>query len=777
MKKDLLSGLNEMQKEAVCHGTGPLLILAGAGSGKTRVITHRIAYLIQNGVSPYHIMAITFTNKAAEEMKERVVGILQDEHSSVFVSTFHSACVRFLRRDIERLGYAKDFTIYDTTDSKSLIKTCVKNLDLDPKIYKDRAVLSEISARKNGMKSSLEEAFFNPLTEYERNLELIYYEYQKRLKQNNALDFDDLILKMVELLSNYEDIREYYHRRFQYIMVDEYQDTNNSQFELVRLLSEGHRNLCVVGDDDQSIYKFRGANIENILNFEKHYPESKVIKLEQNYRSTSQILSVANAVIANNTYRKDKRLWTDNHSGSKAEQWEFETGYNEAEFVIRQIRDLVTTEGLNYRDFAILYRANFQSRLFEEKAVFYNIPYRLVGGVNFYARAEIKDILAYLRILLNPNDAVSLQRIINTPKRGIGNTTIAKLVAFSEEQDISLYKAMSRVNELSSISAKTVKAVSDFISLIDGISKEAESLGVKDIMELVYEKSGYMADLSIENTDEALSRAENIGEFISKAADYDNRNDTGGLSGFLQEVSLIADIDTLDSDDYVVMMTIHGSKGLEFDRVYLTGMEEELFPSHFATQNDDEGALEEERRLCYVGITRARKVLTFTLANQRIVGGKFVRTEPSRFLDEIPSDLIEIKGPVRHAPVFEQRETFFKSDRDYKEPVIASLGSERRKGTERKTYVGGGASAGKGFKPDFNGLSKLMQEERIKKASLVKEIPSYVVGDRVKHIKYGVGTVSEITDAGRDYQITVEFENGTSRILLAGFAKLLKMEE
>lgn len=772
MENKILSGLNDMQKEAVCHKAGPLLILAGAGSGKTRVITHRIANLIDNGVAPYHIMAITFTNKAAQEMKERVAAILEDDNNSVFVSTFHSTCVRFLRKDIERLGYSKDFTIYDTTDSRAVIKACIKNMELDPKIYKERAVLSSISSRKNRIKSSLDELYFNDTSEYERNTEALYYEYQKRLKQNNALDFDDLILKTVELLTSYEDIREYYNNRFQYIMVDEYQDTNNSQFELIRLLSEGHRNLCVVGDDDQSIYKFRGANIANILNFEKHYPDAKVIKLEQNYRSTSHILKTANAVVEHNSYRKDKKLWTDNHSGNKPELWEFETGYDEAEYVIRDIRDLVTIEGLKYSDFAILYRANSQSRLFEEKAVFYNIPYRLIGGVNFYARAEIKDMLAYLRLLVNQDDAVSLQRIVNTPKRGIGATTVAKMIAYAEEHNIGLYQAMKEVEHIDSISERTSKLVLAFIHIMENLREGLNVLDIKELIELVYEKTGYLAELTEENTDEALARAENISELISKAADYDEKNEDRSLAGFLEEVSLVSDIDSLDSEDYVVLMTLHGSKGLEFDRVYLTGMEQGLFPSYFAIQDGDETELEEERRLCYVGITRAKKVLKFTLANKRILNGQPVYSKASCFIDEIPEELIEKKGPVRHSFRI-QNERFSSGSSGFTEKQAVHSGYEKA--------VSSGYASNRKVNPyaksyENSNLSKFLQEAKTKKAGLVKEMPSYHIGDKVKHIKYGVGKVSDITDAGRDYQITVEFENGTSRILLAGFAKLVKLD-
>lgn len=773
MISNILKGLNAMQKEAVCHKDGPLLILAGAGSGKTSVITRRIAALIENGVAPYNIMAITFTNKAAAEMKERVAKILDDDMNSVFVSTFHSACVRFLRRDIDRLGYGRDFTIYDTTDTKAVVKACVKRLDLDPKIYKEKSVLGAISNLKSAAKSSVDSLGFSESNEYERNLKLIYNEYQKRLRDNNALDFDDLILKTVELLSKHEDIRGYYSDRFKYIMVDEYQDTNNSQFELIRLLAT-HKNLCVVGDDDQSIYRFRGANISNILNFEKYFENAKVIKLEQNYRSTSQILDCANAVVSNNKSRKAKRLWTDNNKGELPQFWEFETGYDEAGFVIKEIRDLVSTKGYNYSDFAILYRANSQSRLFEEKAVFYNIPYKLIGGVNFYSRAEIKDILAYLRLLINTSDDVSLQRIVNIPKRGIGNTTIAKLVDFAADNNITLYQAMIIVDEIPSIAAKTKGAINSFCQMIESLKEKRDTVSVKGIIELVCERSGYMAELVAENTDEANGRIENIGELVSKAADYDIRNENPSLSGFLEDVALISDIDTLVDDDYVVMMTLHGSKGLEFDNVYLTGMEQGMFPSFFAINNDDETQIEEERRLCYVGITRAKKVLKLTAADKRMNNGQLVYGKPSCFIEEIPPHMLKMMGPVGHTDY-----DLYDSDYGY-----GSYNAEAAHEPQYSSHIGKSKNdnADQSFsflnkKSGFNkaDAQKFLQTLQPKNKPIEKKLPDYLVGDSVKHIKYGIGIVTSISDAGRDYQVTVDFEGTGTKILLAGFAKLIKV--
>jgi len=746
MINDIMQGLNDMQKEAVCHKDGSLLILAGAGSGKTSVITRRIAKLIETGVMPYNIMAITFTNKAAKEMKDRVSKILDDDMNSVFVSTFHSACVRFLRRDIDRIGYGRDFTIYDTTDAKSVVKACIKKLDLDPKVYKERSILSSISGRKNRVKSATDKIEFGYDSDIDRNMDLIYKEYQKRLRQNNALDFDDLILKTVELLQNNEDIREYYANRFKYIMVDEYQDTNNSQFELIRLLAI-HKNLCVVGDDDQSIYRFRGANIANILNFEKHFENTKIIKLEQNYRSTSQILDCANAVVSHNTARKNKKLWTDNKTGSLPEFWHFETGYDEANFVIGEIRDLVAKKECKYSDFAILYRANSQSRLFEEKAVFYNIPYRLIGGVNFYARAEIKDILAYLRVLVNQFDDVSLQRIINVPKRGIGNTTITKLMNFAIANDLSLYQTMMVVDEIPDISGKTRNLINDFCVLMEDFRKAANTYKVKELIEFVCEKTGYIKELEAEMTDEANGRIENIGELLSKALDYDENNDIEGidlLSGFLEDVALIADVDNLTDDDYIVMMTLHGSKGLEFDRVYLTGMEQGMFPSYFAIDSKDEKELEEERRLCYVGITRAKKILKLTSADRRIVNGQTIYSKPSCFVEEIPDKMLNKMGPV---------------------------------GRTSSLVLGGNFAkqAGNGIVKNKIKSSVFLQQIKPNGNKPEKKLPDYSTGERVRHMKYGEGVVSDITDIGRDYQVTVDFDNFGRRILLAGFAKLAKI--
>ena len=617
-----MEGMNPQQQEAVEYTEGPLLILAGAGSGKTRVLTHRIAYLMEEkGVKPWNIMAITFTNKAAQEMRERVDQIAGFGAESVWVSTFHSSCVRILRRYIDRLGYDNRFTIYDTEDSKTVMKEMIRRLDLDPKIYKERNLLSKISAAKNEMITPNE--YEKQVTRWEdRRVGEIYRAYQEQLKKNNALDFDDLLVKTVELFRDCPEALDYYQERFRYIMVDEYQDTNTVQFQFVSRLAARYRNLCVVGDDDQSIYKFRGANIGNILDFEKVFPDAKVIKLEQNYRSTQNILDAANEVIRHNKGRKEKRLWTENGTGDKVNFRQFQSGFEEAEFVAGEIGRKVRTGENHYRDFAVLYRTNAQSRLFEEKFLLANIPYKIVGGVNFYGRKEIKDLLAYMKTVDNSLDDLAVQRIINVPKRGIGAATIGKVEAYAAEQDIHFYDALLEADYIPGLGRAAAK-IRPFTLFIQSLRSQLEYLSVKELLEKIIEDTGYVKELEAEDTEEARARIENIDEFISKAADYEASAAEPSLSGFLQEVALVADIDSVDdSSDYVLLMTLHSAKGLEFNEVYMAGMEDGLFPSYMTITGDDPSELEEERRLCYVGITRARKKLTLTAARQRMIRGE-----------------------------------------------------------------------------------------------------------------------------------------------------------
>ena len=637
--------LNEPQREAVYYTEGPLLILAGAGSGKTRVLTHRIAYLIEEkGVNPWNILAITFTNKAAGEMRERVDRLVGFGSESIWVSTFHSMCVRILRRHISLLGYDTNFTIYDADDQKTLMKDVCKLLQIDTKIYKERALLAAVSHAKNELVTP-EEFRLNAGGDFsQRKIAEVYEEYEKQLKANNALDFDDLLIKTVQLFQTQADVLEYYQERFRYIMVDEYQDTNTVQFELVRLLASKYRNLCVVGDDDQSIYKFRGANIKNILNFEQYFEDAKVIKLEQNYRSTSNILNAANAVIRNNAGRKDKTLWTDNGEGEKIQFRQFDSAYDEAEYIVDDIRKRVREKEYSYHDNVILYRTNAQSRLFEEKFVTANIPYKIVGGINFYARREIKDLLAYLKTVDNGKDDLAVRRIVNVPKRGIGLTSINRVQDYAAAYNIGFYDALRAVDLIPNIGRGASKLES-FVALIEHFKTDAEDMSISDLLKEIIEETGYIESLQAEDMVEAETRIENIDELLSKVAAYEedceDRNEPASLSGFLEEVALVADIDSLDEDtDYVVLMTLHSAKGLEFPNVYLAGMEDGLFPSYMTITSDDPEEVEEERRLCYVGITRAEKELTLTCARRRMIRGETQYNKMSRFLKEIPMELL-----------------------------------------------------------------------------------------------------------------------------------------
>ena len=637
--------LNEQQREAVYCTDGPLLILAGAGSGKTRVLTHRIAYLIEEkGVNPWNILAITFTNKAAGEMRERVDNLVGFGSESIWVSTFHSTCVRILRRHIDRLGYDTNFTIYDTDDQKTLMKDVCKQVQIDTKVYKERNLLAAISAAKNEMISAQEYALNAQGDFGKEKIAKVYQEYEKQMHANNALDFDDLLVKTVQLFETQPDVLENYQERFRYIMVDEYQDTNTVQFQLVSLLAGKYRDLCVVGDDDQSIYKFRGANIKNILNFEQEFPDATVIKLEQNYRSTGNILDAANAVISNNVGRKDKQLWTDNGEGEKIKFCQFDTGYDEAEYIADDIEREVRN-GASYNDHAILYRTNAQSRLFEERFVAQNIPYKIVGGVNFYARREIKDVLAYLKTIDNGKDDLAVRRIINVPKRGIGLTTINRIQESAASRGIGFYDALLGLDLIPGVARGAAK-LEGFVALIEYFKGVAETLSLSDLLQEVIDKTGYIESLEAEGKEESETRIENIDELRSKVAVYEesrlDQDEKPTLSGFLEEVALVADIDSLDEEqDYVVLMTLHSAKGLEFPHVYLAGMEDGLFPSYMTVTSDDREDMEEERRLCYVGITRAEQKLTMTSAMRRMVRGETQYNKVSRFMKEIPLELLD----------------------------------------------------------------------------------------------------------------------------------------
>ncbi|MHA9738856.1 DNA helicase PcrA [uncultured Robinsoniella sp.] len=729
--------LNDMQKSAVFYTEGPLLLLAGAGSGKTRVLTHRIAYLIEEkGVNPWNIMAITFTNKAAGEMRERVDSLVGFGSESIWVSTFHSTCVRILRRYIDRLGYSNSFTIYDSDDQKTLMKDVCKRLQIDTKVYKEKALLGAISSAKDELVSP--QAYeLNAAGDFgKQKIAQAYKEYQKQLRSNNALDFDDLIVKTVELFQNCPDVLDYYQERFKYIMVDEYQDTNTAQFKLVSLFAEKYQNLCVVGDDDQSIYKFRGANIGNILNFEKMFADARTIKLEQNYRSTQNILNAANDVIRNNVGRKEKTLWTDNEEGDLIHFRQFLTAFDEAEYIVGDIAQNIREGNYEYKDCAILYRTNAQSRMFEEKFLMANIPYKIIGGVNFYARKEIKDLLAYLKTVDNAMDDLAVKRIINVPKRGIGATSLGKVQEYADEYDMSFYDALKDAESIATLGRSAVK-IKPFVTFIQTLRSKQDYLSVQEILTSIIDETGYVKELEAEDTDEARARIENIDELITKVVSYESDAEEPTLSGFLEEVALVADIDSLEEDsNHVVLMTLHSAKGLEFPNVYLAGMEDGIFPSYMTITSDDPLEIEEERRLCYVGITRAKQRLTLTSAKSRMIRGETQYNKVSRFIREIPRELVAVGGQVK----------------DKVEDIPKPTNYAQAK-TAFKTKI---------FDP---------RQFQVKKADAL----DYGVGDQVKHIKFGVGTVEGIVEGGKDYEVTVNFEKAGVKKMFAAFAKLKKV--
>ena len=765
----LLDALNEPQRQAVMATDEPLLILAGAGSGKTRVLTHRTAYLIEEcGVNPYNIMAITFTNKAAGEMRERIDQMVGYGSESIWVCTFHSTCVRILRRYIDRLGFGTNFTIYDSDDQKTLMKDICKRLEIDTKMYKEKMFLSAISSAKDELIDPIEFETRAAGDYVKRKQAQVYREYQQALKQNNALDFDDLIMKTVELFKLDKEVLASYQDRFRYIMVDEYQDTNTAQFELIRLLALKYQNLCVVGDDDQSIYKFRGANIYNILNFEHHFPDATVIKLEQNYRSTQNILDAANAVIANNQGRKEKRLWTDNGAGDKITFEQLDTAAEEADFVARDIARRVRKGEYQYKDCAILYRTNAQSRLFEERFITANIPYKIFGGVNFYARKEVKDLLAYLKTIDNGQDDLAVRRIINIPKRGIGAASINKVALYAQEQEISFYDALCVAEQVPGL-GKAAAKIRPFVLFIQSMKAKAKLLSVADLLQEVIETTGYVRELEAEGTDEAEARIENIDELISKAVDYAEGEEAPTLNGFLENVALVADIDSFDENsDYVVLMTLHSAKGLEFPNVYLAGLEDGLFPSYMSITSDNSQAeIEEERRLAYVGITRAKKNLTITSARVRMVRGQTQYGKVSRFVREIPPELLSGK-------IYEPKTK--------EEPIEQSTFQKARKAFRTVPSYGGsgyGKEVGEGYGSTFRSSKATKpvytKVENQRDFGSAGGALSYQVGDRVRHIKFGDGEVMAIVSGGRDYEVTVDFDKVGTKKMFASFAKLKKI--
>ncbi len=760
---DILDNLNKEQLKAVKHNKGPLLILAGAGSGKTRVLTHRIAYLItEYNVNPWNIIALTFTNKAANEMRERIDNIAAGcGAENIWVSTFHSTCVRILRRFGDSIGYDRSFSIYDTDDSRTLMKSIIKSMDLDPKSFNEKKVLSVISACKNELITPDMYAAEAEGNYRDEKYALLYKEYQKRLLSGNALDFDDLIMKTAELFKTDENALTYYRNRFRYILVDEYQDTNSAQFELLSLLTPTNtpdgdieNNICVVGDDDQSIYKFRGANIFNILNFEKTFPDTTVIKLEQNYRSTKNILAAANEVISNNTMRKSKKLWCMNEDGAPIQYIRYMTDFEEAAGITRAIKDGVDA-GENYRDYAILYRTNAQSRIFEENLVNLNIPYKIVGGINFYSRKEIKDILAYLKTIDNGLDDIAARRIINVPKRGIGLTTIDRIMRYADDHSISFYEALKDAEYIDGIGRSAGK-IQQFVSLIENYRSRIYegNYSVEELVRDIIADTGYMDILMAEETSEADARIENIEEFINKTVtfetdafsyDDDNADPASFLSLFLENVALVADADTISDDSNVVLlMTLHGAKGLEFPHVFISGMEDNVFPSEMAIYSLDDSELEEERRLCYVGITRAMKTLTLSCASRRMRNGETQFNNPSRFLSEIP----------RYLMSQQTSDTF----------------SQSAAPAHRKYYDEDMA----GFRHKPKG-SNLFSNNPYISRGMKKSTETYSVNDRVLHIKFGEGTITNVEANNGDYDLTIDFDGAGIRRMKASFAKLSKI--
>lgn len=738
--------LNDMQKQAVLQTEGPVLVLAGAGSGKTGALTVRIAHLLEKGIKPWNILAITFTNKAAKEMKERVEKLVGDEARNIWISTFHATCVRILRSEIQHLDYDTQFSIYDADDQEKIMKEVFKQLSLSPidKSFSVRTAISQISKQKEEMTSWQEYAQSVDILDLKgKRLAKVYELYQKMLKESNALDFDDLIYKTVLLFRQHPDVLEKYQERFRYIMVDEYQDTNTSQYELVHMLAKKYQNLCVVGDDDQSIYAWRGANIRNILDFEKDFQNTTVIKLEQNYRSTKKILEAANAVIQNNVTRKQKALWTENDAGNIIHIYKAENEYDEARYVSEQIEQL-HKEGKSYSNFAVLYRTNAQSRTIEDQLVRKNIPYRLFGGVRFYERKEIRDILSYLKVLSNPADAVALRRIVNVPKRGIGDTSVEKVANYAALHGMSLYEAIGHSEEITELKTRA-KKFKEFYTLFESLRADYQSMNVAELIDAVVKRSGYLQQLLGEGTEEALTRIQNIDEFVNKATVYTKQNPDGGLDGFLEEVALVADIDGYqEGDESVVLMTLHSAKGLEFPYVFMIGLEEGIFPGYRAVMYGDAKEMEEERRLCYVGITRAKEVLHLSHAKSRMQHGLTQYNPPSRFLKEIPEELVDM--PTRQ--ISDMAKKYAMRDSMKISPITTR--------SKNSPYA----------------------------QSIKKEIPApkdftldYQAGDKVRAPKYGIGTVKSIQNAGADFEVEVSFgEKGTKKFM-AKLSKLKKVTE
>lgn len=735
---DLKSLLNKEQYEGATTIEGQVLILAGAGSGKTRVLTHRMAHMIDDlGILPYKILAITFTNKAAKEMKDRVKALIGERAEDMWISTFHSTCVRILRREIEKLGYKKSFTIYDTSDQKTLIKECMKALNINDKDITEQEIMSKIGKAKDNMQSPASFMREHESNFREKKIADVYEMYQKRLKENNALDFDDLIFKTVELFKHDKETLEFYQRKFQYIMVDEYQDTNKVQYELIRLLADKYKNVCVVGDDDQCIYQWRGADIRNILDFEKDYPDAKVIKLEQNYRSKGNILDAANVVIVNNANRKSKVLRTEQESGNKIKIYRAYSDSDEGDFVATQINKIKEEENKSYKDFAILYRTNAQSRIFEESLRRKAIPYKILGGTRFYDRKEIKDMISYLKVLVNPTDSISLRRIINVPKRGIGDATVNKVVDFADDYELPLWDALSTVRNIPTLTARNCGGIEIFMEMMDKFMEMSEIMPVSTLIETILKETGYISELEKSKEIEDKSRIENLKELVSDAVDFERSSEDKSLSAYLEKVSLVQDTDKLEEeDDTIVLMTVHSAKGLEFPVVFMVGMENGIFPGNASFESDAE--MEESRRLCYVGITRAKEQLFMTSAEVRRQFGRTVAYPQSDFIAEIKGDLKEYVSGNNSAQ--SARATMFPRENKFSNPHSLRGNSMQ--------------------KPKAQTIQSSVSSDDV------------TIGRKVKHSKFGIGTVVSIADSGSDKKLTIAFDNQGVKILMLSLANL-----
>lgn len=750
---DLKALLNKEQYEGATTIDGQVLILAGAGSGKTRVLTYRMAHMIEDlGIAPYKILAITFTNKASKEMQERVRGIIGEKANDMWISTFHSTCVRILRREIEKIGYKKSFTIYDSSDQKVLVKECMKALSINDKDLTEQEIIGKISRAKDGMQTPESYMREHESNFREKKIADVYTMYQKRLRENNALDFDDLIGKTVEIFKKDAETLEFYQRKFQYIMVDEYQDTNGVQYEFIKLLASEHKNICVVGDDDQCIYQWRGADIRNILDFEKDYPEAKVVKLEQNYRSKGNILEAANVVIVNNTNRKDKQLKTEQEAGDKIKVYRAYSDSDEGDFVATNIKEIKEAENRDFKDFAILYRTNAQSRIFEECLRRKDIPYKIVGGTRFYDRKEIKDMIAYLKVMVNPEDSISLKRIINVPKRGIGDATIQKVADFAQGYEVALWDALSEAGNIPTLTARNSGGIGKFMELMDNFMVLSETVPPSVLIESILKETGYIEELEKSKEIEDKSRIENLKELVSDAVDFEKYSEDKSLGAYLEKISLVQDTDKMgDEDDCIVLMTVHSAKGLEFPVVFLVGMENGIFPGNSSFEKQSE--MEESRRLCYVAITRAKETLYITSAEVRRVFGRTVAYPQSDFIAEINTELKEyINGKASGAP---SRAKVFKPSAPAYNPH-----SLRKNFGDNRTYA------------SSQPAETVENEAAVGESENMLTKDEATVGRKVSHERFGIGTIVTVQDVSRDKKLTIAFDRQGVKILLLSLANL-----